>query len=81
MLAFLGFSSQAAVQGLGPIECLQKHLEDPGHNNSERAGHALPACLPACLPAWTGAFLRAASNVGWGVGRSPVLGVGEGRAG
>ena len=34
MLAFLGFSSQAAVQGLGPIECLQKHLDDPGHNNA-----------------------------------------------
>jgi hypothetical protein len=33
MVAFLGFSSQAAVQGLGPIECLQKHLADPGHNN------------------------------------------------
>ncbi|GAB4816014.1 hypothetical protein N2152v2_003060 [Parachlorella kessleri] len=33
MLAFLGFSSQAAVQGLGPIACLQKHLEDPAHNN------------------------------------------------
>jgi hypothetical protein len=33
MLAFLGFCSQGAVQGLGPIECLKKHLEDPGHNN------------------------------------------------
>lgn len=33
MLAFLGFSSQAAVQGLGPIACLQKHLADPAHNN------------------------------------------------
>jgi len=33
MLAFLGFSSQAAVQGKGPIECLQAHLTDPGHNN------------------------------------------------
>ena len=36
MVAFLGFSSQAAVQGKGPIECLQAHLADPGHNNSER---------------------------------------------
>jgi hypothetical protein len=33
MVAFLGFASQAAVQGMGPIECLKKHLEDPGHNN------------------------------------------------
>lgn len=33
MLAFLGFSSQAAVRGLGPIACLQAHLADPGHVN------------------------------------------------
>jgi hypothetical protein len=33
MVAFIGFCSQAAVQGMGPIECLKKHLEDPGHNN------------------------------------------------
>jgi hypothetical protein len=48
MVAFLGFSSQAAVQGLGPIECLQKHLADPGHNNSEWAGSASVA-----LPPWS----------------------------
>lgn len=33
MLAFIGIFSQHAVQGLGPIECLQKHLEDPAANN------------------------------------------------
>lgn len=33
MVAFLGFCSQGAVQGMGPIECLKKHLEDPAHNN------------------------------------------------
>lgn len=33
MVAFIGFASQAAVRGLGPIECLKLHLEDPGHNN------------------------------------------------
>jgi len=33
MLAFLGFSSQAAVRGKGPIECLQDHIADPWHNN------------------------------------------------
>jgi hypothetical protein len=40
MLAFVGFCSQAAVYGKGPIETLQLHLADPGHNNSEsfRAG-------------------------------------------
>ncbi|KAG2452487.1 hypothetical protein HYH02_002726 [Chlamydomonas schloesseri] len=33
MLAFVGFCSQAAVYGKGPIETLQLHLADPGHNN------------------------------------------------
>lgn len=33
MIAFLGFTSQAAVRGLGPIECLQLHLSAPGANN------------------------------------------------
>lgn len=33
MIAFLGFASQGAVRGMGPIECLKLHLEDPGHNN------------------------------------------------
>jgi hypothetical protein len=33
MLAFIGFCSQAAVRGLGPIDCLKLHLEDPWHNN------------------------------------------------
>jgi hypothetical protein len=35
MIAFVGFCSQAAVNGEGPIEALVRHLEDPGHNNSE----------------------------------------------
>lgn len=54
MLAFLGFSSQAAVQGLGPIECLQKHLADPGHNNSEWAGrrYGRVAPRPATTSRW-----------------------------
>lgn len=33
MLAFVGFCSQAAVRGLGPIDCLKLHLEDPWRNN------------------------------------------------
>jgi hypothetical protein len=33
MLAFMGFCSQAAIYGLGPIECLKLHLENPGQNN------------------------------------------------
>lgn len=42
MVAFLGFTSQTAITGLGPIAALKKHLEDPGHNNS--ACPALPLC-------------------------------------
>merc|ERR1711998_305205 len=33
MVSFIGFASQAAVQGMGPIECLKKHLEDPRNEN------------------------------------------------
>ena len=33
MVAFIGMSSAAAVQGCGPIEALQRHLADPAHNN------------------------------------------------
>merc|ERR1719327_162438 len=33
MVSFLGFASQAAVQGLGPIECLKKHIGDPRNEN------------------------------------------------
>lgn len=48
MLAFLGFASQAAVRGLGPIACLGLHLDDPGHNNiftSSVGNEALVAVL------------------------------------
>lgn len=45
MLAFVGFCSQAAVRGLGPIDCLKLHLEDPWRNNSERTS---PPGLPCC---------------------------------
>ncbi|KAF6256350.1 light-harvesting protein of photosystem I [Scenedesmus sp. NREL 46B-D3] len=33
MLAFMGFCSQAAVRGLGPIDSLKLHLQDPWNNN------------------------------------------------
>jgi hypothetical protein len=33
MIAFVGFCSQAAVQGMGPIDCLKAHIADPGHVN------------------------------------------------
>lgn len=34
-VAFVGFASQAAVQGKGPIESLKYHIADPFHRNSE----------------------------------------------
>ena len=46
MVAFVGFASQAAVQGKGPIESLKYHLADPIHHNSE---DAVCLCLYACL--------------------------------
>lgn len=33
MLAFVGFCSQAAVTGKGPVECLIEHIKDPTNNN------------------------------------------------
>lgn len=33
MVAFVGFCSQAAVTGKGPVECFKDHIADPFHNN------------------------------------------------
>mmetsp|Transcript_41580 Transcript_41580/g.50433 ORF Transcript_41580/g.50433 Transcript_41580/m.50433 type:complete len:265 (+) Transcript_41580:64-858(+) len=59
MLAFLGFTSQYAVQGMGPIECLNKHLEDPMANNiftssvgpEVTVAVAVASCLPMIIQA------------------------------
>ena len=39
MIAFLGFCSQAANTGVGPLENLKAHIADPVHNNSEPSSH------------------------------------------
>ena len=52
MVAFLGFTSQAAVRGLGPIACLKAHLADPGHVNiftSSVGGEATAAVVALSL--------------------------------
>ena len=33
MVGFLGFCSQVACRGEGPIACLRDHMSDPAHNN------------------------------------------------
>lgn len=54
MLAFLGFCSQAAVRGMGPVACLQAHLADPAHNNIFTSSVGLEATVAvvalACTP-------------------------------
>ena len=35
-------------QGLGPIECLKKHLEDPGHNNIFTSSVGAEALVAVC---------------------------------
>lgn len=42
MLAFLGFVSQYAATGKGPIDNLSAHLADPGHVNFITNGVSLP---------------------------------------
>lgn len=45
MLAQLGFWSQAANTGKGPLQNLSDHIADPWHNNSESLSLYFP-CLP-----------------------------------
>jgi len=59
MVAFLGFTSQAAVRGLGPIACLQAHLADPGHVNIFTSSVGGEACLAVCALSLAPMFLAA----------------------
>ncbi|CAL5228640.1 g11807 [Coccomyxa viridis] len=45
MIAFLGFCSQAANTGVGPLENLKAHIADPVHNNIFSSGVSLEVTL------------------------------------
>ena len=53
MLAFVGFCSQAAVQGKGPVACLTAHIKDPLHENiyTSKVGPEVTAAI-VCLSIW-----------------------------
>jgi len=59
MLAFLGFTSQAAVRGAGPLACLQAHLADPGHVNLFTSGVGAEAALAVCALSLAPIYLAA----------------------
>jgi len=53
MLAFVGFCSQAAVNGKGPIECLTDHIADPWNNNIYTSSVGKETCVTvAVLSVW-----------------------------
>jgi len=49
MLAFIGFCSQAAVNGKGPIACLADHIADPWHNNIYTSSVGKETCVTVVL--------------------------------
>lgn len=49
MLAFVGFCSQAAVRGLGPIDSLKAHIADPWHQNIFTSEVGKETCLTVAL--------------------------------
>eukprot|EP00887_Chlorella_sp_A99_P000031 scaffold16.g31.t1 len=74
MVALVGFASQAAVQGLGPIECLKKHLEDPGHNNIFTSSVGNEATVAAIALAMTPFIIEASEEA---AGKNELAGTEE----
>jgi hypothetical protein len=64
MVAFLGFASQAAVRGLGPIACLKLHLEDPAKNNIFTSSVATEFTLACCALAVWPIIIEARKSLG-----------------
>merc|ERR1712093_181371 len=63
MVAFVGFCSQAAVQGLGPIECLRKHIENPQNNNIFTSSVGLEATVAVVVLSITPMLIEAQKSL------------------
>ena len=64
MVAFLGFASQAAVQGKGPIACLQAHIADPWHNNIYTSSVGAEVCTAVIALTLAPMFIEAQRTLG-----------------
>jgi len=63
MVSFIGFASQAAVQGLGPIESLKKHIEDPRNENIFTSGVGLETTFAVVALSITPIILEAKKSL------------------
>ncbi|CAL8470956.1 g10498 [Coccomyxa elongata] len=66
MLAFLGFCSQAANTGKGPLENLKDHIADPTHNNIFSSGVATEVTLAVIAITVTPILLEARKQLSSG---------------
>eukprot|EP01024_Parvocaulis_polyphysoides_P052647 TRINITY_DN520_c2_g1_i2.p1 TRINITY_DN520_c2_g1~~TRINITY_DN520_c2_g1_i2.p1 ORF type:complete len:254 (-),score=58.88 TRINITY_DN520_c2_g1_i2:213-974(-) len=64
MIAFLGFCSQAAVRGMGPIDCLKMHIADPWNNNIFTSSVGPEATIAVCVAATVPLLIEARKATG-----------------